>query len=353
MSRVETDGSLSAAAFESAAAAAVQIFEDDYAVCGTVVRLRFAGPVLRRILAPALAHLAIPPAPRVDLTVSLWDAQSTDGRQHFLRESRDRVKEGEIWLQKSPERIVAKRPSEAIAYQLDVKEREAFYWLPDATAVPFDERVAPLRHILSWWLREHGWLVVHSAAVAAGGAGLLFGGSNNAGKSTTALSCLHAGLGFGGDNYIALRGGEQPLASSLFASASLRTLHANAYPELLAPFDPCSDAQAGKVSGYLHAAKPASMIVEVPIVAIAVPMIAEGRSSSFRALPKSKALLAFISNAITPLLGKDPDALAFLADLVRRTPSFQLEVGLDFPSIPAAVRSLLAQVSGSQDSTSP
>jgi hypothetical protein len=48
-----------------------------YAIAGTTVRLSFAGEALVPHLTPALAHLRIPLVERGDLTLCLWDTEST------------------------------------------------------------------------------------------------------------------------------------------------------------------------------------------------------------------------------------------------------------------------------------
>src|SRR2546423_14492220 len=63
-------------AFRAAQAAAGTI-ERCYTIGGRLIRLSFAGPALIPHFAPALGHLAAAPANSLDLTICLWDSEST------------------------------------------------------------------------------------------------------------------------------------------------------------------------------------------------------------------------------------------------------------------------------------
>jgi len=61
------------------AAAEAGLLERDFQVNRFIVRLSFASQPLARLLTPALEHLALPDGAqrRPDLSVSIWDGQST------------------------------------------------------------------------------------------------------------------------------------------------------------------------------------------------------------------------------------------------------------------------------------
>ena len=319
-------------------AAGDQAVERWITLAGHVICLRFGSPLLATTMTASLRHLSIDPRDRADLTICAWDGQS-GGRRWGPRPSGS-VRDGEIWLAREGNRAAAFRPSESIVYALDRSTATGAFWLPDSRCVPFDERMAPFRHLLAWWFRPLGPLVLHSAAIGTANGMVLLGGSNNAGKSTTSVVCLQAGLTFGGDNYCLIdddgAGGFR--LSTMYSSASLRLPHWRRYPELLDTLDPMPDEGAGKVSVQLD--PEGAFARDATVVAVAVPQVSPDRIA-VEPLPPREALVAFSSNAITPLVGRDPDAFAFAARLLRSLPFNRLTVTPDFDRIPDAIREVL------------
>ena len=58
----------------------------------------------------------------------------------------------------------------------------------------------PMAATMAAWALDHDLLAMHSAAVEVDGRGVLLIGASGAGKSTTAMACAAAGLGFLGDD---------------------------------------------------------------------------------------------------------------------------------------------------------
>src|SRR5262249_58368179 len=85
---------------------------------------------------------------------------------------------------------------------LDVGTGLAVCWLDDARRVPYYQTGAPLKTILGWWFDRPDRQLLHAGAVGAGEAGVLLAGAGGAGKSTTALLCVDAGLRYAGDDYV-------------------------------------------------------------------------------------------------------------------------------------------------------
>jgi hypothetical protein len=104
---------------------------------------------------------------------------------------------------------------------LNQTKKHGIVALVDAKALPAFELACPLRGILSWVLRHNGMAMIHSAALADddGNAHLIIGNSG-AGKSTTAISCLLAGMRYIGDDLCALGQGADGLiyVHSLYSS---------------------------------------------------------------------------------------------------------------------------------------
>jgi hypothetical protein len=101
----------------------------------------------------------------------------------------------------------------------DRERRRAAVWLGEGGSLPYHLVALPLLPILSWLLAAHGRAVVHGAAVVTEAGALLIGGRSGTGKSTAAVACLDAGVGFVGDDLCVIEPGTPPIVHSLFCSA--------------------------------------------------------------------------------------------------------------------------------------
>ncbi|MBQ6395188.1 MAG: hypothetical protein IJH87_02440 [Atopobiaceae bacterium] len=66
------------------------------------------------------------------------------------------------------------------------------------------------------WALNNGMLLLHAAAVGAGGKGVLLGGRGGKGKSTLASACLRRGMDFVSDDYTLLRKTDALVADPLY-----------------------------------------------------------------------------------------------------------------------------------------
>ena len=92
---------------------------------------------------------------------------------------------------------------------------------------------------------------------------------------------------------------------------------------------------------YVEQAFPGRSIAGFPLRAIVVPRVTERRAA--RAVPgtRAEALAALAPSTIFQLHPPARDALAWMAGLVRRVPTFVLELGSDVETIPAALLRIL------------
>jgi hypothetical protein len=92
---------------------------------------------------------------------------------------------------------------------------------------------------------------------------------------------------------------------------------------------------------YVEQAFPGRSIAGFPLRAIVVPRVTERRAA--RVLPgtRAEALAALAPSTIFQLHPPARDALAWMAELVRRVPAFVLELGGDVETIPAALLRIL------------
>jgi hypothetical protein len=208
----------------------------------------------------------------------------------------------------------------------------------------------PLRHYkqaifitLYQHLRRRGQHLIHASAIGANGRAALIAGRSGAGKTTTMLTCVAAGLAFLGDDTTLVR---RTAAGDIDVIALLSTLDvtdktAAWFPEL-APFLSPLRSHTGKRQIILSEAYPGSVAYQAQVSAILAPEIT-GQAHSTLA-PANKA--ALLSDLLFYSVDLQDVALArqhleFLAQAVEQIPVYRLLLGSDRQQIPQLVADLL------------
>jgi hypothetical protein len=329
-------------AMEAAGGAVVH----DLLLGGAHVRLRLAGPALEPVLLPALGHARIEtPSTDPELAIDAWDAASTGvGPPSFPWGSEDVRERGEIaGFNSGGIRTLYHaggpgpgRDFHAIS-MVDTVSRAAWFSVASAQCVPWYERAAPLRAVLHLGLHGPGRLLVHAAALGRGRTGMLLAGAAGAGKSTTALACVLAGLDYAGDDYVVLDlGGSQPLAHSIYGTAKIAPSARALLPGLATRLGEVAGEDREKLVVDLAASWPQQMRASVPVGALVLPSLGGRRRPQLTPCSPGQALRALAPTTINQLPSVGGSALAPLSELVRRVPAYSLELG-DSPAAAAAV----------------
>jgi len=331
----------SVAAAGEEALAATETTELRLEIAHVTVRLRVAGAPLAAPLLPALAPLAVSSTAAPALDVTVFDTAASGVR-----------------LPPPPWPPGAYRPGDriegfgdddhAVAYALDpgvlslvdIPGGRAFFWTRDAVDLPRWETGAPLRTLLRLALRGRGLQLVHGAVVGDERGGVLLAGVGGSGKSTTALACALAGLGFVGDDYCVLEPASPPRAHALYAfgktgPASLRLL-----PELGGALVPGGPTPEGKELVDVGAARPGALRHTMRLAAIVLPRVAAATGAPVRITP-AEALMAIAPTTLLQLPGSGPADLSAMAELSRGLPAYRLDVGPEPDEVVAAVRAVL------------
>ncbi len=227
------------------------------------------------------------------------------------------------------------QPQAGVLSVLDQPRRRAWCWVREVSALPYYEFAAPLRHLLQWWIVARGGALVHSAAVGTSAGGALIVGPSGSGKSSTALACLEAGLGFAGDDYVLVAPGDPPRVHMAYATAKIvrdaLPQHAR-YRDYFRNRDQVDE----KPMLFMHEAVPRAVARSFPLRALVLPVIA--RLARTRIVPAAPAellrALAPSSVMLFPLAG----SLAFrrIAAWCRAVPCFRAELAEDPREIGAA-----------------
>ncbi len=313
-----------------------------FVLAGRTIRLEGAGSALISRISPAFAHLPrVPDDTEADLTVLLWDTVSTGQPLPSLGEY-GAVAGSPVTpiLHGGGRSFVFHAFENAMSY-LDYEERVGVYLVEDASTLPPWERACPLRALLTWWLGPQNLLVAHGAGVGSPDGAVVLAGSGGSGKSTTALACLAAGMGYLGDDYVLLDPRSRSVWS-LYGSAKLAEDHLARFPGLMQPetTQPADPADAKRV-GWPAAANPSAMVLSAPVRAIVVPVVTLGDACTLTPVPASRALMAVAPLTLFQTAGDQRVAFRLATEFVKDMPTFRLELGAGMERVPGLLQDII------------
>jgi hypothetical protein len=312
-----------------------------YSIAGTAIRLQFGSECFTQQVAPAFGHLQSAHDSRASLTVLLHDLASAPYAVEFLEDFSPPGKEADMWLMDSPDlMLILQRPRRVFA-AVDWSTNTAYWLIPDAASIPYLERARPLKLLLTYWFGMQGRYLIHAAAVGNGHGGALVVGHGGAGKSTTALSCLDAGLGYAADDHCLILLEDSPTVHSIYGTGVLASEDLYRFPAL-APAAAISDCPAGEKVAFFFNRQPTIRLTPSFLLrAILLARISDSRETKFRRISQGEAFKAIAPSCFMHLPVARPRALECFKALVRQLPAYALELGSDRNSTPAAIGELL------------
>lgn len=322
--------------------------ERSYTIGGYRVRLSFSGTALLS-LTTALEHLATDNHLTPDLTICLWDSEST-GQRMVARpwQEEDFLARGVIQGYNTERIYTAFQHGSGAVSVLDQERNLAVFWAPDHR-LPYWEYGSPLRSILHWWLLSKGLQLVHAAAVGNSSGGVLIGGKGGSGKSTTALTCLESHLFYAGDDYTLLGLEPGPVVHSLYNSAKLNSDNVQRFPALLPKVANPERLADEKALLFVNEHYPAKVATRLPVRAVLLPRVTGLPETRWKRVSVAMTLAALAPSTIFQLPRAGNEAFQFLAKFVRQLPCFSLEVGTDLSTIPPAIERLLAELESREE----
>jgi len=313
--------------------------DQDVAVAGRRVRLRFAGTRLADALTGAFSYCRLPPGGPPDLTVLAWEAPTEPWAQAALAMvepgSADRgalsLTDGDVTM------LVRGWPTPTLL-AIDLQQGLAFKWSAAGAPIAAGDRCRPFLPIFSWWLTRSTWQLVHASAVGGAAGGVLIAGKGGSGKSTTALACARAGWRYAGDDFVLVDDAAAPRVEPLYSSARLRPDMAAHFPEL-APLrlDPGTAHDSEKHDFLLARAVAQPAFAGFAVRAILVPRIVDATATAARPASRAEALRALAPSTLGHIKGDARRNFAKIARLAAAVPCFALELGRDLDAIPAVI----------------
>lgn len=329
---------------EQQAGASAQRF---FCIAGTTICLRFAGNTLEARLSPALEHLSCTPQSNPDLTVYLWDSQSTGTQLPAPPWSHnDYGVHGEITGFNTSQLRTAFNLGSGVLSMLNLPRNEALFWIRDAAVLPIYESGAPLLTLFHWWMGAQGRQLMHAAAIGNPKGGVLLVGKGGSGKSSTALRALdgNSGLVYAADDYCLLQNDDVPFVHSLYSSGKIHTRDTELFPFLKPALDKSYDLNNEKALFFLKDHFAGQICAGFPVKAILLPRVSGQAQTRLVAASAPAALLALAPSTIFQLAGAGQPAFANMSKLVRQVPCYILELGTERAQIPGVIAGLLEEL---------
>ncbi|HET6618828.1 MAG TPA: hypothetical protein VFG64_02740 [Dongiaceae bacterium] len=220
------------------------------------------------------------------------------------------------------------------------RERHCSYtWYPDIASLPAWAKASPFRIPLSWLLNRHEMQMVHGAAVAIDGSAVLLAGAGGSGKSTTALACALAGMGYLGDDYCAV-------------DPQRRTVHmiyrtAKAFPRTLGMLPRLNrlvvnaDRITEEKGVIFFEADDLNLIHSAGLAAILLPRISIDGRTAVTPASRADAMRALLPSTVGGLMGGTGFTPKALLKLVHDIPVFTMDLGTDLAAVIDAVSSVI------------
>jgi hypothetical protein len=229
---------------------------------------------------------------------------------------------------------------------LDRASNELFVCVEDARKTELAERCKPFPHFLASWCHDRGVEILHAGLISRRGRGVLLGGGAGSGKSTCAVASALAGFDFLGDDCV----GTEITPTACRGHACYNAVRVDdgnlgRLPILQRHrFPPISPRDKKKSLVYMSDVIPGRSVASTTIVAIAVPRIVGAGPSRLVPASKGATLRKLAPSTLLRGLGSRAQGLAHIAELVRRLPCYELELGAVIDDVPRCLDALLARV---------
>ncbi len=315
----------------------------NYSIAGNALHLKFGNERFRDQVSRAFHHLEGAHPSEGSLTVLLHDLHTAPRVEDILGTLDLPGGETDIWLVDRPDLMFIVQRQGRLFTAVDWRTNTACLLVPDAASMPYIERAAPLKLLMSHWLGMQARYLVHAAAVGNANGGVLIFGHGGAGKSTAALSCLNAGLGYAADDHCLVSLDDSPWVHSIYCTGKLAVEDLCRFPSLL-PGAELVDRPDEEKAVFIFDRFPAvSVSRSFPLRAILLARITGGVRTGLRRISSAEAFRVVASSCAWHFPSMRSRALGCFNALVRQLPAYVLELGSDFDSTPDAIRELLDQ----------
>lgn len=324
--------------------AQASVVEHDLIVAEKRIRLRFAGDAMALQSIRALLPICEPVSGQPDAEFLIWDSASTAVAMPAPALSNlCFTQRGDLWTFRSRRIRSAFHYWDYSLNLFDRDRRVGIFWVQDAAKLPSWTQAAPFRTLFHWFLADQGLQLIHGAAVGTGDDGILICGPGGAGKSTSALMALAAGMNFVGDDYVVLSNDGPPdspvWAHALYASAKVHFADA---PLFLAKGYTLDKAQAQSADDKAVIYPPTEGVTRsLPIRAIVTPRFGTSLETEFEWHDPDALVAAGSFPSRTQLPHSGQETITFFERVIHELPHGRIVLGTARERVPDALCRLL------------
>jgi len=191
-------------------------------------------------------------------------------------------------------------------------------------------------------MEQNSAQLLHAAAVGIDGKAVLLTGKGGAGKSTTALSCLSAGMEYYADDYLIVKIEEgRPVVYSLYNTGKLNR-HADIYfPDFDEYASSHVDKNQEKEVFYFYPGLQKQIKSAAPLTAILEPQIKGEKRSSFSSVSQWQMHRALSFTTMSQLPGVGHRTHNFIHNLSKSVPCYAFHPGTDMEEVPQTLKKFI------------
>ncbi|SFR34912.1 hypothetical protein SAMN04488005_0729 [Yoonia tamlensis] len=222
----------------------------------------------------------------------------------------------------------------------DVDRAIGIQWMASREGYPAWDAGSPLRNFVQWHLGAVDRSLLHGGTLALDGAGVLLAGAGGAGKSSTVLAGIFAGLQSVGDDYVLVDAGKRaacPVFDTLKQDeAGLRRLGQWDHAAI-----PKAANWQGKHQFYLPDVTDGALASQIDLKAILLPHLTHGDQTSVTPVDAKSAFIALAPSGVTQIHCDRPRLFSVAGKIARLLPAYRLDLGTEPDEITAVLRQFL------------
>ncbi len=194
--------------------------------------------------------------------------------------------------------------------------------------------------MLHWWAAPTSLQPVHGGAVGWNGVGVLVVGNSGAGKSTTTLACLEAGMEYVADDYLVVDVATAT-AHSLYSTVKLEPENLERFPSLAPLVANADRLDEQKAIVRLNEHRGDRIVGSLRLCAMVMPHVTGERGSRLVPGSAAAALRVLAPTTSFHLPGYAREVVTKLGALVRSLPCYRLEAGTDLDGVVRTITELI------------
>lgn len=296
------------------------LFRTHIELKGISICIHFLNENAKEIFSRPFSHLKteVDRNPKFDIYV-IHGGLSSEPIDGWKRFERDASEERKLLTYSNNGKHILYNHESKILSGYDSQNKKAYYYIPSLDMLPFYEKAAPMRMIFHHFAQENEMILVHGAAIAIDGRGILMAGRGGSGKTTTAICAALGGFDYLGDDYVILDT-ESKVIYSLYSSSKIRWDSEKLLPELGA----LAINSKNEDKGYFFMNEINDRAKKsIRLYVVVIPQIG-GEEPSYLRTSGINALRVLSSSTIFQMPGSGRSTLQSISKAIRNVPAYEM-----------------------------